>query len=112
MTTCAATWGWTLLPFLTPLQVYAGSLEAKLREVLSTSILVTLNSDDPAYMGSYINANYAYMRRVAGLDSKGLAALADASFRASFLPGPLRQAFRAEVARVLQDWEADIGSSD
>ena len=36
------------------LQVYAGELEARVREVLASGIAVTINSDDPAYFGRWV----------------------------------------------------------
>jgi adenosine deaminase len=35
------------------LQVYAGELEARVREVLASGLAVTINSDDPAYFGRW-----------------------------------------------------------
>ncbi|KAI7841287.1 hypothetical protein COHA_005060 [Chlorella ohadii] len=90
------------------LQVYAGCLEAKLRQlVCETRVLVTVNSDDPAFFGGYVCANYAYLARVAGLTPAQLAALAANSFQASFLlDAAAKQRHCADVAAVLQEWQA------
>jgi adenosine deaminase len=68
------------------LQVYSGQLEAKIREVLSSGLRVTINSDDPAYFGAYVAGNYEWVAGVAGLGPDELAQLAANSFEASFLP--------------------------
>ena len=68
------------------LRVYAGSLEARVREMLDSGVTVTINSDDPAYFGTYVAGNYEWVARAAGLGPEALAALAANSFTASFLP--------------------------
>jgi len=52
--------------------------------MLSSHLNVTLNSDDPAYFGGYINDNYLVMQRAFNLSTNTLAELAKNSFRASF----------------------------
>ncbi|PRW60100.1 adenosine deaminase [Chlorella sorokiniana] len=90
------------------LQVYSGCLEAKLRQlVCETRVPVTVNSDDPAYFGGYVCANYAYLAQVAGLDAPQLAALAANSFRASFLlDAAAKERHCADVAVALREWQA------
>ncbi len=55
-------------------------------ELLGTGVLVTINSDDPAYFGGYINANYLWLIQKLGLSSQQIADLHANSFKASFLP--------------------------
>jgi adenosine deaminase len=52
--------------------------------MLEAGLLVTVNSDDPAYFGGYVNDNYDAVRTHLGLDRAALADLARNSFRASF----------------------------
>lgn len=54
--------------------------------LLDAGALVTLNSDDPAYFGGYLAANYQAVQDALGVSDQTLACLADNSFRASFLP--------------------------
>ena len=56
-----------------------------LREMLERGLKVTINSDDPAYFGGYINKNYLAAQQALGLNRGQLAALARNSFEASFL---------------------------
>lgn len=68
------------------LKVYTGQLERRMKELLSTGVLVTINSDDPAYFGGYINANYLWLIQKLGLSSQQIVDLHANSFSASFLP--------------------------
>jgi adenosine deaminase len=70
--------------------------------MLRLGLRATINSDDPAYFGGYINANY---RAVAGLLTRGdLVTLARNSFLGSFLPDD-------DVARHLAAVEAYVGTT-
>ena len=65
------------------LKVYTGELEKKMRELLSTELLITINSDDPAYFGGYINQNYLWLIQKLGLSSQQIVDLHANSFSAS-----------------------------
>ena len=52
--------------------------------LLEAGLLVTINSDDPAYFGGYVDDNYAAVAEQFGLGRDQLAALAANSVRASF----------------------------
>ena len=54
--------------------------------MLAEGLRVTLNSDDPAYFGGYVNDNYRAAARARGLSRDDLATLARNSFLGSFLP--------------------------
>jgi adenosine deaminase len=87
--------------------VYAGELEQKICDLLSSGIVVTINSDDPAYLGGYINKNFAYVAQIAGLGPGELAELAKNSFRASFISEDQKKLFMDEVDAALQDWQQE-----
>ncbi|MCA0200841.1 MAG: adenosine deaminase [Proteobacteria bacterium] len=53
--------------------------------MLAHGLRATINSDDPAYFGGYINDNFAAMANAGGLDRAAFAALARNSFLGSFL---------------------------
>jgi adenosine deaminase len=57
-----------------------------LRRLMDAGLLVTVNSDDPAYFGGYVADNYQAVHDDLGIDRAGLAQLARNSFTASFLP--------------------------
>ena len=54
--------------------------------MLDKGISVTINSDDPAYFGGYMNANYLATTEGLGLSSEQVKQLAINSFSGSFLP--------------------------
>ncbi|MFN4764748.1 adenosine deaminase, partial [Gillisia sp. Q332] len=56
-----------------------------LKMMLDRGLMVTVNSDDPAYFGGYMNDNYAAVRQALGLTNEELALIARNSFEASFL---------------------------
>lgn len=55
-----------------------------LRQMLEQNILVTINSDDPAYFGGYINDNYLAIAEALRLSEYELQLLADNSLLAKF----------------------------
>jgi adenosine deaminase len=68
-----------------------------LRELMAAGVLVTINSDDPAYFGGYVNANYRAVQRAFDLSRAELAGLARASFAASWLDAEAKAERIAEV---------------
>ena len=57
-----------------------------LRRMLDEDLVVTVNSDDPAYFGGYLHDNVVATSRALGLTPEHRRRLAENSFRASFLP--------------------------
>jgi adenosine deaminase len=55
-----------------------------LPQLLDAGVLVTINSDDPAYFGGYVAENYLAIQQALGLDLATLEALARNSLAASF----------------------------
>lgn len=68
-----------------------------LPQLLEHGLLVTVNSDDPAYFGGYADENFDAVRRELGLSPEQLRTLAANSFRASFLDEDRKAAFLTEV---------------
>ncbi len=68
------------------LQVARSWADVPVRQMLDAGLLVTINSDDPAYFGGYVDDNFRALERELGLDGETLRQLAANSFRASFLP--------------------------
>ncbi|WP_436888834.1 adenosine deaminase [Nocardiopsis dassonvillei] len=54
--------------------------------LMDAGLLVTVNSDDPAYFGGYVDDNYRALAEHLHLDEERLRTLARNSFEASFLP--------------------------
>ncbi|MFJ3220063.1 adenosine deaminase [Kitasatospora sp. NPDC086801] len=68
-----------------------------LREMLEAGLLVTVNSDDPAYFGGYVDDNFRAVQQALALDEETLRRLAANSFRASFIDDERRAELLAEV---------------
>lgn len=56
-----------------------------LRDMLKKGLLVTINSDDPAYFGGYVNENFLAITKSLDLTEDEVRQLAINSFKASFL---------------------------
>ena len=56
-----------------------------LKRMLQAGLLVTVNSDDPAYFGGYVNENFVAVQTALDLTQTDIAALARNSIAASFL---------------------------
>ncbi|WNE96403.1 adenosine deaminase [Streptomyces luomodiensis] len=65
--------------------------------MLDAGLLVTVNSDDPAYFGGYLGDNVIAVRDALGLDEATLRTLARNSFQAAFLDEETRAAYLAEL---------------
>ena len=77
-----------------------------LRRMLDAGLLVTVNSDDPAYFGGYVNENYVAITEAVALDSCDLARLARSSFTASWLDAAEKKARIAEVDAVAEAFDS------
>ncbi len=63
-----------------------------LKHMIDRGLLITINSDDPAYFGGYLNENYHAIREALGLDRAEIEAIARNGFAASFLPAAEKEA--------------------
>ncbi|MEE1786319.1 adenosine deaminase [Streptomyces sp. SP17BM10] len=69
-----------------------------LREMLDAGLLVTVNSDDPAYFGGYVDDNFRAVQQALALEPETVRLLAANSFRASFIDDDRKAELLAEVA--------------
>jgi adenosine deaminase len=75
------------------LQVVKDLQQHPLRHMMDRNLVVTLNSDDPAYFGGYVNDNYRALQRSLGLTREEIVAVARNSFSAAMMtPDDRRQA--------------------
>ncbi|HEX2824097.1 MAG TPA: hypothetical protein VHO07_28615 [Streptosporangiaceae bacterium] len=65
--------------------------------MLDAGLLATVNSDDPAYFGGYLDDNLAAVQREFGFGDEQLAGLARNSFDACFAPEADKARWQAEV---------------
>ena len=66
-------------------------------EMLRRGLHVTLNSDDPAYFGGYVNANYKQLAAAVGLTRDQVTQIARNSFEGSFLSDDEKARHLAEI---------------
>ncbi len=72
-----------------------------LPRLLDAGVLVTVNSDDPAYFGGYVGDNYAAVRDALGLTDAQLAQLARNGIEASWASEPRKH----ELLAAIDQWE-------
>lgn len=72
-----------------------------LKRMLDHGLMVTVNSDDPAYFGGYMNDNYEAVRQALDLSDDELAMVARNSFNASFLDDATKAKHIAELDAYL-----------
>jgi adenine deaminase len=68
------------------LRVFADLAQHNLKRLLDRRLLVTVNSDDPAYFGGYVADNFRMTAEALRLTRDQLVTLARNSFTAAFLP--------------------------
>jgi adenosine deaminase len=79
------------------LRVFDVMGEHNLRRLLDAGLAATVNSDDPAYFGGYVNDNYLAAFEALPLDATHARQLARNSFAAAFLEPEQKRAYLAEV---------------
>ncbi|KQV80207.1 adenosine deaminase [Massilia sp. Root351] len=81
----------------TKLRVFDRMQDHNLVQLLDAGLLATVNSDDPAYFGGYMNDNFIATFEALPLTLAHAQRLARNSFQAAFLPAEQKQRFLAEV---------------
>jgi adenosine deaminase len=82
------------------LQVTPDLSKHPLKRLLDAGLVVTVNSDDPAYFDGYLLDNYAAVQQALGLSQADLAQLARNSITASLLPAARQAELIAEIDHV------------
>ena len=67
------------------LRVFSNLASHNLGQLLDAGLMATVNSDDPAYFGGYMNENFTQTFAATGLNSQHAYTLAHNSFQASFI---------------------------
>ncbi len=85
------------------LRVFAQLSQHNLKGLLDAGLAATVNSDDPAYFGGYVNENFAQVfAALPALDSHDAWQLAHNSFAASFAPEAQRRAWQDRLAACFE----------
>ena len=74
-----------------------------LRRMMDQGLVVTVNSDDPAYFGGYVNDNFRAVGGALNLTSAEIAAIVRNGFQASLLPPAEKEKALVEVERVVAE---------
>jgi adenine deaminase len=75
-----------------------------LKRMLAAGLLVTVNSDDPAYFGGYVSENFVAVQEALSLTKNDIAALARNSFLASFMTDDEKAAALAAFDSFRRKW--------
>jgi adenosine deaminase len=84
------------------LKVVTDMTQHSLAQMLENGMLATVNSDDPAYFGGYINENYQAVAEALKLTKEQIVQLAKNSFTASFLDEEAKNEMLAKVELYYQ----------
>jgi adenine deaminase len=84
--------------------VFKNLSDHNLGRMLDAGIVTTVNSDDPAYFGGYINENFTQTFAALGLTSQHAYTLARNSFEASFIDPSLRRNYIDRLNNVFESF--------
>jgi adenosine deaminase len=73
-----------------------------LLKMLQKGLLATVNSDDPAYFGGYVNENYIAISNALNLTKEEIVRLAKNSITASFLDDEVRQQMTDKIEKYYE----------
>ena len=84
------------------LRVFPDLASHNLRQLLDAGLVATVNSDDPAYFGGYVNDNFTQTFAATGLQASHAYTLARNSFEASFIDAAAK---RRHIDRLNESFE-------
>ncbi len=87
------------------LRVFPRLADHNLGRLLDAGLMATVNSDDPAYFGGYINDNFTQTFAATGLGPQQAYALARNSFEASFLDAATRRRHVERLDAFLESFD-------
>ena len=82
--------------------VFPDLAQHNLRQLLDASLAATVNSDDPAYFGGYMNDNFTQTFAATGMDAQHAWTLASNSFEASFADVSAKHAHREKLTAFFE----------
>jgi adenosine deaminase len=81
------------------LQVVKDMKDHPLKKMLDLGLLATVNSDDPAYFGGYMNDNFEAVHNAIGLSVDDLKALTHNAIEGSFMSDARKEECRQIVGK-------------
>ncbi len=85
------------------LRVFDSLEKHNLKKLLDLGLCVTVNSDDPAYLGGYLTENFLASQKALGLTQDDIYTLAKNSFEASFLSSKEKQMLIEELNHFMEE---------
>jgi adenine deaminase len=86
------------------LRVYSELAQHDLGRMLEAGLVATVNSDDPAYFGGYMNANFTQTFAALGLGAEQAYRLAANSFEASFIDDSAKARHLLQLQEVFESF--------
>jgi adenosine deaminase len=86
------------------LRIFDNLRHHNFRQLLNLGLCVTINSDDPAYFGGYIEDNFRALHTVHGLDFQDIYKISRNAFKASFLTPLEKQKYLDELDEFVSDF--------
>lgn len=87
------------------LKVFENMPQHPIRHMLAQGLLVSINSDDPAYFGGYVNDNFMACLNALNLSAQDIVQLAKNSFRSSWLDHAQKAHYLHYIDNVFQQWQ-------
>ena len=87
------------------LRVFPNLVDHNLGRLLDSGLVATVNSDDPAYFGGYINDNFVQIFAATALSAQQAYTLARNSFQASFIAESAKRGLRDRLDQVMEAFE-------
>ncbi|MBK23068.1 MAG: adenosine deaminase [Halobacteriovorax sp.] len=81
--------------------VFKSMKDHNYKDLLDKGLVATINSDDPAYFGGYMNQNFIETAEALDLSKEELALSSKNAFNASFIPDELKAKYCAQVDAIL-----------
>ena len=88
------------------LRVFPDLAQHNLKDLLGAGLCATVNSDDPAYFGGHINANFQQVFAATGMTAEQAWQLAANSFEASFAPAADQARWLARLQTTFERFAA------
>src|SRR5262245_15239790 len=85
------------------LRVFDSIKTHNLPRLLDAGLCVTINSDDPAYFGGYVNENFQAVGEAFDLSQSQICSLVRNSFEAAFVSDARRSAMMAELSATISE---------
>jgi adenine deaminase len=85
----------------TKLHVFEHMHEHNLKRLLDAGLCITINSDDPAYFGGYLNENFFAIQESLDLSQTDITQLAQNGINAAFISPERKETLTTELAAVI-----------